>query len=169
LSRTDWADIIPTSSGYVYGKIGQASIAMCAGADLGSVKVGTDMAVGDRTRKWFPQAIELLRKRYHPSLAVDELISLTGELNRLVDGVRSAQGIKPPTPAKCTHCGEHSMVLDLSISVNSAIVALGKFKIAEASHVAQLQSAWLKCRRRMGLDRYGKSKAHAHSGHGVWR
>src|SRR5687767_5619189 len=113
------------------------------------------MAPGDRSRKWFPQAVELLRSRYHSAISTVDLISLTRELNQLVDSIRSSQGIKPPKPAKCTNCGDHSMVMDLTISVNAAIVALERFKIADGTCVAQLQADWLKYRRRFGLDRRG--------------
>ena len=99
------------------------------------------MPSGDRQRVWFSEMIEMLRREWRLSLSWDELIALRDRIDVELRRLRSERNIRPPT-FKCPACGTRGPAAAPSVSVRAMIISLGRFGIADAATVQQIEKRW---------------------------
>ena len=125
------------------------------------------MPAGDANRTWFPELVEMLRSRWHSTMELDELICVTGELDKMLQSIRTTRNIEPAM-MWCPKCQARVRSAPPRVSVRAAILALGRFSIADTETVKNLEKRWKKHRQAYQLDLYGSttdtetSSEHAH-------
>ena len=112
------------------------------------------MPSGDASRTWFPELVEILRSRWHVEMKLDELIQLTAELDDTLQDIRASRNIQPPM-MWCPKCLARRRASPPRVSVRAAILALGRFGVANAETVKTLEKRWKKHRQVYHLDLYG--------------
>lgn len=112
------------------------------------------MPAGDAQRTWFPEMVETVRGRWHPSMAIAELIELRGQLDSMLQSIRSDRDILPPL-MYCRHCKTQHRAAAPRVSVRALILALARFEIASPDETRELEKAWKRYRQSEQLDLYG--------------
>ena len=109
----------------------------------------------------------MLRHEWRADLSVEDLISLSQSLDRMLTQIRTERQIKPPTLC-CPKCGKRVPAAEPRVSVHATILAAGRFGIAAPAAVKLQERSWRKVRSETGLDLYG-SPAARQPGSGVAR
>jgi hypothetical protein len=65
------------------------------------------MAAGDAQRVWFEEMVDTLRSKWRREMPFEELIRLRGELDEMLQLIRSERQIRPSV-IKCPKCGHIS-------------------------------------------------------------
>ena len=112
------------------------------------------MPSGDAQKTWFPELVEILRKRWHPAMPWDTFVGLSHDLDAALSRIRAERNILPPL-IKCRKCGKRERAKPPRVSVRAAILALGRFGIAEQSSVKDMERSWRRYRKANHLDLYG--------------
>lgn len=115
----------------------------------------SDMAAGDAQKVWFPEMIERLRSQWHPGISFDAIVELRDDLDAMLERIRSARSIRPPT-LRCPRCGHVGEGVAPHVSVRALILSLQRFGIADAEHIKTLEKRWAAYRQQHTLDPYGK-------------
>lgn len=113
------------------------------------------MPAGDAQRTWFPEMVETLRARWHHSMSIPELIGLRGQLDSMLQSIRSDRDILPPL-MYCRHCKSRHRAAPPRVSVRALILALARFGIASLDESRALEKCWKGCRQSQQLDLYGQ-------------
>jgi len=116
------------------------------------------MASGDAQRTWFPKMIEMLKDAWHPELSLEELIALRDRLDKTLQTIRRDGNIIPPM-MWCPKCQKRHRSAHPKVSVRAAILAVGRFQIADQSEVKSIEKKWNIFRKQNQLDLYGKKEA----------
>jgi hypothetical protein len=116
------------------------------------------MPSGDPQRTWFPEMIEMLRTECDAAFSFPELVALTDRLDGTLQRIRAERGIVPPM-MWCPHCRKRVRSARPRVSVRAAILALGRFGIADRGTVKTLEKKWKQYQREKGLDNYGHTAA----------
>ena len=119
---------------------------------------GADMAAGDSQRVWFPEMVERLRSQWHPGVSFDAIVKLRGELDEMLQRIRSERHICPPV-LKCPKCGCVGKGAEPHVSVRAMILSLIRFGIAAAEPTYMIEKGWAAYRKQKDLDLYGKDPA----------
>lgn len=113
------------------------------------------MPSGDAQRQWFPEMIEMLRQQWHPGLSLAGLALLAARLDTMLQQIRKDRNIIPPI-FTCPKCGERERSSFGRITVNAAILAAGRFRVASEADTKELSKRWKKYRKEHDLDHYGR-------------
>jgi hypothetical protein len=113
------------------------------------------MPAGDAQRTWFPEMVQSLRARWHRSMSIIELIELCGQLDVMLQSIRSERGILPPL-GYCRHCQGRHRAAPPRVSVRALILALARFEIAALDESRALEKSWKRYRLSQQLDLYGQ-------------
>jgi hypothetical protein len=116
------------------------------------------MPSGDPQRTWFPEMIASLRLRWHPAMSLAELIELRGELDTMLQSIRSQRAIVPPL-IYCRHCNGHHRAASPRVSVRALLLSLARFGIASRDDARALEKSWKRYRESEQLDLYGQPLA----------
>ena len=126
------------------------------------------MPVGDAQRTWFPEMVETLRARWHQSMCILEWIELRGQLDSMLQSIRSERHILPPL-MYCPHCKTQHRAAAPRVSVHALILALSHFGIISPDESRDLEKSWKRYRESEQLDLYGLPvgglTAHEANGH----
>ena len=106
------------------------------------------------------EMLDTLRARWRTGLSFDELIALSGELDAILHRIRAERHIRPPV-FSCSCCGHVGEAAEPTVTVRATILSLGRFGIAPAQEVKDLEKRWAAHRRQEGLDLYGRTAAPA--------
>lgn len=108
---------------------------------------------------WFPEVVTTLQRRWSDGLTFYELIALRDDLQRRLHLIRADRGIEP---AMMWIAGEPFSEIRVrqwcdepEITVRGLILALGRYRIAEARTVEGLERGWRLFRIKHGLDLSG--------------
>lgn len=112
------------------------------------------MPAGDAQRAWFPEMVERLRVRWQQSMSMPELIELRGQLDSMLQSIRSERQILPPL-MYCRHCKTQHRAASPRVSVRALILALSRFEIASPDETRELEKSWKRYRQSEQLDLYG--------------
>ena len=104
------------------------------------------MPSGDAQRTWFPEMIEMLRTEYDATCSIPELVAFTDRLDGILQRIRAERRIVPPM-FWCPCCGKRVRSAKPRVSVRAAILALGRFGIADRDMVKSL--GWTKTKARL--------------------
>ena len=88
-------------------------------------------------------------------MSFPDFIQLCGSLDSMLSEIRSTRGIRAPV-YQCVSCGHTETAPEPRVSVRATILSLGRFRIADAGVVKELQKRWAKYRKEHQLDLYGK-------------
>ena len=113
------------------------------------------MPAGDAQRTWFPEMVEILRARWHCSMSMADLIELRGQLNSMLQSIRSERHILPPL-MYCRHCKTQHRAAAPRVSVRALILALSRFAIISPDETRDLEKSWKRYRQSEQLDLYGQ-------------
>ncbi len=113
------------------------------------------MPAGDRSRTWFPEMVEVLRREWKPDIPWEEIIALRDCLDSMLQQIRLSRGIRPPT-MWCPVCNKRTQQASPSVSVRAVIFALGRFGIASQTEFKSLEKRWAKHRKENKLNRNGR-------------
>ncbi len=116
------------------------------------------MASGDRSRTWFPEMIERLRKDWRGDLDMAEVIALAQRLDRMLQEIRTERAIKPAM-FRCPQCGRRSPEGPRRVSVRAMILAAGRFGSGDTVDVKRIERLWRQHRSAEKLDLYGSPEA----------
>lgn len=116
------------------------------------------MPAGDAQRTWFPEMVETIRVRWHPSISMPELIELCEQLDSMLQSIRSERHILPPL-MYCKHCKTQHRAAAPRVSVRALILALPRFGITSPEETRDLEKSWKRCRQSQQLDLYGRPLA----------
>jgi hypothetical protein len=115
---------------------------------------------GEMRRAWFPELVELLRERWRNVSSCDELIALRADLQRQLHAIRVDRGIRDGARWILSNRSSdfrHRTWCEMpQISVRALILALGRFNIATAERVSDLDNQWRVFRLEHGLDLQGE-------------
>lgn len=114
------------------------------------------MPSGDAHRTWFPEMLDALRARWRADLSFEQLIDLRGDLDTMLQRIRSERHIRPPV-IRCPYCGHVGEAVEPDVTVRAMILSLVRFGIAPAEQVKGLDKRWAAYRKQNGLDLYGKT------------
>ena len=98
------------------------------------------MPSGDAQRTWFPEMIEMLRTEYDATLSIPEFVAFTDRLDGILQRIRAGRHIVPPM-FWCPCCGKRVRSAKPRVSVRAAILALGRFGIADRPMVKALEKS----------------------------
>jgi len=115
------------------------------------------MPAGDASRSWFPQMIDVLKKKWTRSLSWEECAQLAREMTELRAKIRKVKGISSPQMF-CKSCGEIHGMDPLSIGIRSMLFALRKAEVLDGDHFVRLDNEWKKHQRLHRLDYLGDPK-----------
>jgi hypothetical protein len=118
------------------------------------------MAAGDRSRTWFSEMVEALRREWKADMPWEEIIALRHRLDSMLQEIRLSRGIRPPT-MWCPVCNQRTQQAEPSVSVRAVIFALGRFGIVPQVEFKSLEKRWAKHRKEKGLDRNGRPACQA--------
>jgi hypothetical protein len=121
------------------------------------------MASGDRHRTWFPEVVELLRDGWSCGLTGSQLIDLRNQLDAELQRIRKGRNLRPPM-MNCKACGKRHPAAPPRVSVRALILAAGRFEMAPAAEIKEVERRWNRHRRAHGLDPYGKRKRVSNEG-----
>jgi hypothetical protein len=113
------------------------------------------MASGDAQRTWFPEMLDVLRKRWRGGLPFEEWIRLAGELDEMLQRARAMRRIQRPI-FRCLDCGHVAQAAEVHVTVRAMILSLGRFRIVPMEEMKQIERSWAAHRKQHGLDLYGK-------------
>lgn len=113
------------------------------------------MASGDPQRTWFPEMVDVLRRRWRADLSFEELIGLAGELDEMLHRIRAERHIGTPI-IRCRHCGQVGPAAEPDVTVRAMIFSLGRFGIVPMDEMKQTEKRWAAHGKQHGLDLYGK-------------
>jgi len=113
------------------------------------------MPAGDAQRTWFPEIVDTLKREWDPRMSCTTLIALRDRLNDMLQAIRRERNILPPM-MQCSNCGTKNRSAPPQVSVRAMILALGRFRIAPAAKVKELEREWTKYRINHRLDLYGE-------------
>src|SRR5262249_46018701 len=99
------------------------------------------MASGDAQKVWFPALIELGRQAGEPAMAMDALLRLRDGLNATLQTIRHRRQILPAM-MWCPHYQARHRTAPPRVSVQTTILALGRYTCATASEVQALEKRW---------------------------
>jgi len=116
------------------------------------------MPSGDAQRTWFPEMIEMLRTEYDATCSIPEFVAFTDRLDGILQRIRAERRIVPPM-FWCSCCGKRVRSASPRVSVRAAILALGRFGIADRPMVKSLEKKWKHYRKEKSLDNYGHQVA----------
>ena len=112
------------------------------------------MASGDRSRTWFPEMVDRLRRSWADDLGIGDLISLAAGLDQQLHAIRKSRDIKPPI-ILCRKCGKRGPAKDTRVSVRATILAARRFGIIGPDDASRLERLWKRHRAQCNLDLYG--------------
>ena len=115
------------------------------------------MPSGDRSRVWFPEMLDRLRREWRESLAWDELIALRDRVADDLRGLRTERNLRPPT-IRCRHCGRIGSAAEPRVSVRAMIISLGRFGITDSATSMQLERQWKAHAKKHGLGLDGRPR-----------
>ena len=118
------------------------------------------MPAGDPQRTWFPEMLDVLRTRWRNDLSFEQMVELAGELDSMLHRIRSVRQIRTPI-IRCRRCGRVGPAAEPDVTVRAMILSLGRFGIASAEQVKELEKRWAAHRSLKGLDVHGKLAAPA--------
>ena len=113
------------------------------------------MPAGDAQRTWFPEMVQSLRSRWHRSMSMAELIQLRGQLDAMLQSIRSERGLLPAL-VYCRHCKSRHRAAPPRVSLRALILALARFGITSLDESRALEKCWKRCRQSQQLDLYGQ-------------
>jgi hypothetical protein len=113
------------------------------------------MPAGDASRTWFPEMLQTLRAKWRPDMTFADLIALRDELDTMLHRIRSVRHIHAPV-VTCWRCGHVGPGVEPDVSVRAMILSLGRFGIAPADQVKELEKRWAAYRKHNGLNLHGK-------------
>jgi hypothetical protein len=116
------------------------------------------MPSGDAQRTWFPEMIEMLRTEYDVTFSIPELVAFTDRLDGTLQRIRAERRIVPPM-FWCPYCRKRVRSARPRVSVRAAILALGRFGIADRRMVKSLEKKWKRHQKEKSLDNYGHQVA----------
>ena len=96
---------------------------------------------GDPQRTWFPEMISYLRSHWDPQLPMPKIIALRGELDEMLQRIRSSRNIKTPVLI-CPNCGLRAHGADPHVTVRAMILSLGRFGIMSQAETKTLEKRW---------------------------
>jgi hypothetical protein len=102
--------------------------------------------------------VDELRRRWHAGLSIAELIRLRDDLDSMLRRIRSERSIRTPL-IRCRTCGHIGPAAEPDVSVRATIIALGRFGIASAEDVKELEKQWTAHQKANGLNLHGKLAA----------
>jgi hypothetical protein len=112
------------------------------------------MPAGDAQRTWFPEMVERVRAQWHQSMSIAELIELRGQVDSMLQSIRSERHILPPL-MYCRHCQTQHRAAAPRVSVRALILALSRFGISSPDETRDLEKSWKRYRQSEQLDLYG--------------
>ena len=113
------------------------------------------MPAGDAQRTWFAEMVDSLRARWHRSMSITELIEFRGQLDAMLQSIRSERGILPALQY-CQHCKTRHRAAPPRVSVRALILALARFQIASLDESRALEKSWKRYRLSQQLDLFGQ-------------
>ncbi len=113
------------------------------------------MPRGERSQTWFPELVAELRHCWRADHTWEAVIDLRDQLQRSLEHILSARGIKPAT-VRCLSCGHVGPGTPPAISVRAVLLALRRFGIEPEDRVRQLDKEWARHRALLRLDLYGR-------------
>src|SRR6266849_671504 len=102
--------------------------------------------------------IEILRTEWETTISTPKLVALADRLDGILQRIRAEQGIVPPM-ILCPRCRKRVRSARPRVSLRAAILALGRFGIADRSMVKALEKKWKHYQGEKGLDIYGHTVA----------
>jgi hypothetical protein len=114
---------------------------------------------GDARRTWFPELVATLRERWSEGMTCEQLIAFRADVQRQLGAIRAGRGIK--AGSKWIQSDRYAGIRIMQrcseprISVRALILALGRYHIAPAQVVSDLEQRWRLFRREHGLDLQG--------------
>jgi hypothetical protein len=99
--------------------------------------------------------LDVLRTRWRNDLSFEQMVELAGELDLMLHRIRSVRQIRTPI-IRCRRCGRVGPAAEPDVTVRAMILSLGRFDIASAEQVKELEKRWAAHRRLKGLDLHGK-------------
>ena len=123
------------------------------------------MPSGDAQRTWFSEMVEVLRSQWHEAMSLDELIELTGNLDRVLQAIRKERNITSPM-IWCPKCQKREPSAPPRVSVRPTILTLGRYGIASPETVTSWEKRWTKHRKEQHLDLFGCPAVDSGSPHG---
>jgi hypothetical protein len=142
----------------------EAALALVRGSDScrvqsNQIRVSFEEYPGDALRTWFPELVATLRDRWFDGMSCDQMIVLRADLQRQLAAIRADQGIeaRPRWIANDRSQGRRfrQWCDEPEISVRAVILAAGRFQVASALIVSDLEQRWRLFRREHGLDLQG--------------
>ncbi len=121
------------------------------------------MPAGDAQRTWFPEMVDTLRREWHRSMPIAELVALCDRLDAMLHAIRSERGILPAM-MNCPRCKSRHRAAPPRLSVRALILALARFGIAHVDEVRKLERSWNRYRHDQRLDLHGKVAVRIPSG-----
>jgi hypothetical protein len=100
--------------------------------------------------------VETLRVRWQPSMSMPELIELRGQVDSMLQSIRSERHILPPW-MYCRHCKTKHRAAAPRVSVRALILALCRFGISSPDESCDLEKSWQRYRQSEQLDLYGQA------------
>jgi hypothetical protein len=88
-------------------------------------------------------------------MSIPQLIELAGELDAMLQSIRSERAILPPMVC-CPNCGLRHRAAPPHVSVRALILASYRFGIASRDESRALENAWKRYRQNQQLDLYGR-------------
>ena len=99
------------------------------------------MPSGDPQRTWFPEMISYLRSHWNPQLPMPNIIALRGELDEMLQRIRSSRNIETPVLI-CPNCGLRAHGAAPHVTVRAMILSLGRFGIMSQAETKTLEKRW---------------------------
>jgi hypothetical protein len=85
--------------------------------------------------------ISYLRSHWDPQLPMPKIIALRGELDEMLQRIRSSRNIKTPVLI-CPNCGLRAHGADPHVTVRAMILSLGRFGIMSQAETKTLEKRW---------------------------
>ena len=85
--------------------------------------------------------ISYLRSHWDPQLPMPKIIALRGELDEMLQRIRSSRNINTPVLI-CPNCGLRAHGADLHVTVRAMILSLGRFGIMSQAETKTLEKRW---------------------------
>jgi len=109
---------------------------------------------GDPQRTWFPEMISYLRSHWNPQLKMPEIIALRGELEEMLQRIRSSRNIQTSVLI-CPNCGLRAHLAAPHVTVRAMILSLGRFGIMSYEETKTLEKRWKQYRAANQLNLIG--------------